>query len=125
MPINSRCVSVYEVLPEERDEPRGSLGPSEATRRGTGAKPLHRTIVKLLHEEGIAGVAVLRGIEGYGPTGQIHTARIEFLALGLLVVIVAVDQKEKIERVLPPSTTTKRREEKGEPDGVQHSLPLS
>jgi uncharacterized protein len=71
----------------------------DATRHGR--KPLHKAIVKLLHEEGIAGVTVLRGIEGYGSTGQIHTARIEFLSLDLPVVIVAVDQKEKIEAVIP------------------------
>jgi PII-like signaling protein len=71
----------------------------DATRYGR--KPLHKAIVKLLHQEGIAGVTILRGIEGYGSTGEIHTARIEFLSLDLPVVIVAVDQKEKIEAVLP------------------------
>jgi PII-like signaling protein len=67
-------------------------------------KPMYRTIVKLLHEEGIAGVTVLRGIEGYGSTGQIHTARIEFLSLDLPVVIVAVDEEEKVEAVIPKVT---------------------
>ena len=52
-------------------------------------------------EEEIAGVTVLRGIEGYGSTKQIHTAKIEFLSLNLPVVIVAVDHKEKIEAVIP------------------------
>ena len=71
----------------------------DATRYGR--RPMYRTIVKLLHEEGIAGVTVLRGIEGYGSGKQIHTARIEFLSLDLPVVIVAVDHKEKIEAVIP------------------------
>ena len=64
-------------------------------------KPMYRAIVKLLHEEDIAGVTVLRGIEGYGSGKQIHTARIEFLSLDLPVVIVAIDQKERIEAVVP------------------------
>jgi uncharacterized protein len=71
----------------------------DATRYGR--KPMYRTTVKLLHEEEIAGVTVLRGIEGYGSTKQIHTAKIEFLSLNLPVVIVAVDHKEKIEAVIP------------------------
>jgi PII-like signaling protein len=54
-----------------------------------------------LHEEEIAGVTVLRGIEGYGSGKQIHTTKIEFLSMNLPVVIVAVDHKEKIEAVIP------------------------
>ena len=76
-----------------------SIYMGDATRYGR--KPMYKTIVKLLHEEEIAGVTVLRGIEGYGSTMQIHTAKIEFLSLNLPVVIVAVDQKEKIEAVIP------------------------
>jgi uncharacterized protein len=76
-----------------------SIYMGDATRYGR--KPMYRTTVKLLHEEEIAGVTVLRGIEGYGSTKQIHTAKIEFLSLNLPVVIVAVDHKEKIEAVIP------------------------
>jgi PII-like signaling protein len=65
-----------------------------------GGKPLYRSIVKLLHEEDIAGVTVLRGIEGYGSAKRIHTARIELLSLDLPVVIVAIDRKEKIEAII-------------------------
>ena len=76
-----------------------SIYMGDATRYGR--RPMCRTIVKLLHEEEIAGVTVLRGIEGYGSTMQIRTAKIEFLSLNLPVVIVAVDHKEKIEAVIP------------------------
>ena len=77
-----------------------SIYMGDATRYGP--RPMGRTIVKLLHEEEIAGVTVLRGIEGYGSTMQIRMAKIEFLSLNLLpVVIVAVDHKEKIEAVIP------------------------
>ena len=66
-----------------------------------GRKPLYRSIVKLLHEEEVAGVTVLRGIEGYGSGKKIHTPRIEFLSLNLPVVILAIDRKEKVEAVIP------------------------
>src|ERR687890_1776219 len=71
----------------------------DATRYGR--RPMYRTMVKLLHEEEIAGVTVLRGIEGYSSTMQIRTAKIELLSLNLPVVIVAVDHKEKIEAAIP------------------------
>jgi PII-like signaling protein len=76
-----------------------SIYVGDATRHGR--KPVYRAIVKMLHEEEIAGVTVLRGIEGYGSGKQIHTGRIEFLSLNLPVVIVAIDQTEKIEDVIP------------------------
>ena len=76
-----------------------SIYVGDATRHGR--KPMYRTIVRLLHEEGIAGATFLRGKEGYGSTRQIHTARIEFLSWNLPVVIVTVDQKERIEGIIP------------------------
>ena len=84
---------------ETSDARKLSIYMGDATRYGR--KPMYRTIVKLLHEEEIAGVTVLRGIEGYGSGKQIRTAKIEFLSLNLPVVIVAVDHKEKIEAVIP------------------------
>jgi PII-like signaling protein len=66
-----------------------------------GRKPLHLAIIKLLHEEGIAGATVIHGIEGYGARKQIHTARILDLSGDLPVVVTAVDLTEKIEAVLP------------------------
>ncbi len=64
-------------------------------------KKLYCAIVEMLHDEGIAGATVLHGIEGYGADKQIHTARILDLSADLPVVVVAVDQTEKIEAVLP------------------------
>jgi PII-like signaling protein len=84
---------------ETSDARKLSIYLGDATRYGR--KPMYRTIVKLLHEEEIAGVTVLRGIEGYGSTKQIHTPKIEFLSMNLPVVIVAVDHKEQIEAVIP------------------------
>ena len=64
-------------------------------------KPLYRAIVELLRAEGIAGATVLHGIEGYGPSRRIHTAKILDLSQDLPVVIIAIDREEKIEAVFP------------------------
>lgn len=66
-----------------------------------GRKKLYFAIVEMLHDEGIAGATVLHGIEGYGVDKQIHTARILDLSNDLPMVVIAVDDTEKIEAVLP------------------------
>jgi PII-like signaling protein len=66
-----------------------------------GRKALYRAVVEMLHGEGIAGVTVLHGIEGYGAGKRIHTARFLDLSADLPLVIIAVDRTEKIEAVLP------------------------
>jgi len=66
-----------------------------------GHKPLHRAIVEVLRAEGVAGATVLHGIEGYGTSRRIHTAKILDLSSDLPVVIVAIDRDEKIRAVLP------------------------
>lgn len=64
-------------------------------------KPLYAALVTRIKEAGIAGVTVLRGVEGYGAHHKIHTARIEALFQGLPILIEAVDVEERIEAVLP------------------------
>ena len=66
-----------------------------------GRKPLYQAIVELLREEGMAGATVLRGIEGFGATSRLHTARILRLSEDLPIVIEVVDRAERIEAVLP------------------------
>jgi PII-like signaling protein len=70
-----------------------------------GGKPLSRAIVELLRAEGFAGATVLHGIEGYGATRRIHTAKILDLSQDLPVVIVAIDRDEKIQAILPQIET--------------------
>jgi PII-like signaling protein len=66
-----------------------------------GGKPLYQAIVHLLREEGIAGATVLRGIEGYGASSHLHTARLLQLSSDLPVVIEAVDYQDRIAAVVP------------------------
>lgn len=60
-------------------------------------RPLHRAIVERLHELGVAGVTVTRGIEGYGAGRHIHLQSILRLSVDLPVTIEAVDTREKLE----------------------------
>ncbi len=64
-------------------------------------KILYKRIVEVLKENNIAGATVLRGILGYGASSRIHEASILSLSEDLPVVIEVVDEKEKVEKVLP------------------------
>jgi PII-like signaling protein len=66
-----------------------------------GRKPLYQAIVEMLREEGLAGATVLRGIEGFGATSRLHTARILRLSEDLPIVIEVADTAERIEAVMP------------------------
>jgi uncharacterized protein len=62
---------------------------------------LAHEIVERAHRAGLAGATVLRGIEGYGATSHIHTARVLSLSEDLPIVIVVVDTEERIRAFLP------------------------
>lgn len=64
-------------------------------------RPAYHAIVALLAEHGIAGVTVLRGIEGFGGHHEVHTSRILRLAESLPVVVEFVDEEAKVRSVLP------------------------
>jgi PII-like signaling protein len=55
----------------------------------------------VLRAGGIAGATVLHGIEGYGTSRHIHTAKILDLSADLPVVIIAIDREEKIQAIFP------------------------
>ncbi|OGQ23214.1 MAG: hypothetical protein A3I05_04205 [Deltaproteobacteria bacterium RIFCSPLOWO2_02_FULL_44_10] len=61
-------------------------------------KPLYEAIVHRAKKEGLAGCTVLRGIEGFGASSRIHTAKILRLSADLPIVIEIVDAEEKIDK---------------------------
>src|SRR5579875_1523498 len=61
-------------------------------------KPLYVEIVHRARAEGLAGASVLRGIEGFGASQHVHTSRLLSLSEDLPVVIVIVDEADRIER---------------------------
>lgn len=64
-------------------------------------RPLYEAIVHLLHDQGLAGATVFRGIEGYGASSRIHAAKVIRLSGDLPIVIECVDRAEHIEQILP------------------------
>jgi uncharacterized protein len=64
-------------------------------------KPLFTEIVHRAHKAGLAGATVLRGIEGFGASSRIHTARILSLSEDLPIAVIIVDNRARIEEFLP------------------------
>ena len=60
-------------------------------------QPLYEFIVHFAKKEGLAGCTVLRGIEGFGASSRIHTAKILRLSEDLPIVIEIVDAAEKVD----------------------------
>ena len=63
-------------------------------------RPLYEAIVHRAREQGLAGATVLRGIEGFGASSVVHTARILRLSEDLPIVVEMVDTAENIDRFL-------------------------
>ncbi len=61
-------------------------------------KPLYAEIVHRARSAGLAGATVLRGIEGFGASQHVHTTRLLSLSEDLPVVIMMLDEGERIER---------------------------
>ena len=64
-------------------------------------KPLATEIVHRAQQAGLAGATVLRGIEGFGASNHVHTTRILSLSNDLPIVVVIVDDAERIQAFLP------------------------
>lgn len=64
-------------------------------------QPLYSEIVRRARAAGLAGATVLRGLEGFGASSVIHTARLLTMSEDLPMVVVIIDACERIERFLP------------------------
>jgi PII-like signaling protein len=64
-------------------------------------RPLYSELVHRAHEAGLAGASAFRGIEGFGTSSRVHTARLLSLSDDLPVVVVFVDTAERIDAFLP------------------------
>lgn len=64
-------------------------------------RPLSSEIVRRARAAGLAGATVLHGVEGFGASSVIHTARLLTMSEDLPMVVVIIDASEKIERFLP------------------------
>ena len=68
------------------------LDEDDKWRRG----PLYHEIVQRARDIGLAGASVWRGVEGYGASSRIHTSRILDLAEHLPVLVMIVDEGERL-----------------------------
>ncbi len=64
-------------------------------------RPLHSEIVHRAHAAGLAGASVFRGVEGFGGSSVVHTARLLSLSEDLPVAVVIVDTAERVRAFLP------------------------
>ncbi|OLN33243.1 DUF190 domain-containing protein [Desulfosporosinus metallidurans] len=67
-------------------------------------KPLYQYLVQWLKEQGIIGVTVFRGIEGYGEDKVLRSARLLELSSDLPIILEIVDTEEKIDSIVPEVT---------------------
>lgn len=63
--------------------------------------PLYEWIVRRARQEHLAGVTVVRGLEGFGAHSRMHTAKILRLSQDLPIIVEIVDTRENIQRFLP------------------------
>src|SRR5437660_5069386 len=63
-------------------------------------RPLHRQLLDLFRQEGLAGATVLKGCAGFGPARVVRTTTVEYLAQDLPVVIEVVDSPGHVETLL-------------------------
>ncbi len=64
-------------------------------------KPLYSAILELLKAEDCAGATVTRALAGFGAHSRIHTASLVALSADLPLIVVWIDNPDRIARVLP------------------------
>lgn len=85
------------MLPEEGHLLRVFIGESDKH----GGMPLYEFLIRKAKEQGLAGATVLRGMEGFGASSRIHSAKLLELSTDLPIVIEIVDTLDKIEKFMP------------------------
>lgn len=63
--------------------------------------PADQALVEFLRRENAQGATVLRGVEGFGATGEIHVSHLADIARKLPLVVEWIDAAERVERLLP------------------------
>jgi CBS domain-containing protein len=65
-----------------------------------GLRPTHLVLVDLLRREQAAGVTVMRAMEGFGGSGQLHVSHLPELARRLPLILEWIDRPERVEALL-------------------------
>ncbi len=94
-------------VPPAQETPRPSPGGGKRLTVFVGEydryrhRPLAEAILERAREEGLAGGTMMRGIEGFGPSGRLKTTRLLSSSDDLPVVIEIVDRSPRIDAFLP------------------------
>ncbi|PYC80251.1 hypothetical protein C7C46_13265 [Streptomyces tateyamensis] len=64
-------------------------------------RPLYSEIVHRAHAAGLAGASVFHGVEGFGASSAVHTARLLSFSADLPVAVVIVDTEPRVREFLP------------------------
>jgi CBS domain-containing protein len=65
-----------------------------------GWRPAHMAVLEFLRRENAQGATVLRGVEGFGGSGQIHVSHLVDVAQDLPLVIEWIDGPDVVERLI-------------------------
>ncbi|MDR3615241.1 MAG: DUF190 domain-containing protein [Candidatus Obscuribacterales bacterium] len=60
-------------------------------------KSLYEWIARQAQQQGLAGVTIIRGMEGFGSHKEIHSSKMLDLSFNLPIIVHIVDTAEKIE----------------------------
>ena len=64
-------------------------------------RSLATEIVHRAQRAGLAGATVVRGVEGFGSSNALHTTRVLSLSTDLPIVVLIVDEADRIDGFLP------------------------
>jgi PII-like signaling protein len=64
-------------------------------------RPLYEMIIRAAKEKGLAGATALRGMEGYGASGRVHSVKVLHLSEDVPIVVEIMDSAERIAVFLP------------------------
>ena len=68
-------------------------------------RPLHLAVLRLLHEQGLAGGTVLHAVAGFTGGGGVETTSLVDAGGKLPLVVEFIDTAEKVDRVMPQLKT--------------------
>lgn len=68
-------------------------------------RPVYEAIIRAAKEQGLSGATALRGIEGFGVSGRVHSVKVLHLSEDVPIVVEILDSAERIARLLPTLDT--------------------
>jgi len=60
--------------------------------------PLYQEVLRVLHQEGVSGATLTKGVLSFGVRRSIHSMMNEIMMDNLPIIIEAVDERPKVER---------------------------